>query len=128
MTFNLDTSGEVVIPLDHMGDSIGHRAYRWPDLSPFEPEGMERTLQTWFGVPIASARIANALFAASGWLTRDDLVAASGRTINGMHLSLKLLRAAMEPDSVEYVTGHGYRLTEAGRADCGAGLAERAAA
>lgn len=81
----------------------------------------------WFRVPPAAVRILVALHDAGGeTLSFPDLITASGQTANGVNLSIKFLRAAMDPLSIMNVSGVGYRLAEIGARDCEAALADAA--
>lgn len=84
-----------------------------------------KTLQAWFGVEAGSGRLAAALYEANGrWLSRSRMIVASGRSLAGMQLCLKQLRAAMDQGSIEWAADAGWRMTEIGLADCRAGLAD----
>lgn len=86
---------------------------------------LSATFSEWFGVSGTAGRLAATLYAANGQVVRhDDLRLATGQTLKGFNRSLKGLRAAMEPESIINVHGHGYWLSDVGMADCEAALAD----
>lgn len=81
----------------------------------------------WLGVPPAAGRVMAALCEASGRpVSHDDLQAASGQTRNGLYLSIRRLRLALEPRALVNKYGQGFRLTAAGLAERDAALADAA--
>lgn len=85
------------------------------------------TLREWFAVPPSAARLVARLYAAGGKVVEHhDCRRAAGQTTNGINLSVKLLRAAMEPGAIANEHCVGYRLTPTGIADCDRAMADAA--
>lgn len=81
--------------------------------------------KAWFAVMPAASRLLVALHDAAGEVVPfADLIQASGQTSNGVTLSIKLLRDAMDVGSIRNVNGVGYRLTAVGMADCEAAITD----
>lgn len=81
----------------------------------------------WLGVPPAAGRVMAALCAANGRpVSHDDLQAASGQTRNGLYLSIRRLRLALEPGALVNKYAEGFRLTAVGLAERDAALADAA--
>ncbi len=79
----------------------------------------------WFGLGPAAGRLIAALYEADGAVVRlNDLATARGQTVNGTNLSLKKVRAAMEPDAIRAQRLAGYWMSEEGFADCRRALAD----
>lgn len=79
----------------------------------------------WLGVPPSAGRVLAALYLAEGRVVRHaDLGAAARQTGNGLALSIKHLRRAMEREAIVCVWGTGYRLGAPGVADCENALAD----
>ncbi|HYF06362.1 MAG TPA: hypothetical protein VD970_01990 [Acetobacteraceae bacterium] len=77
----------------------------------------------WFGVGPAAARVCSTLYEAQGAVVPFPALMAAGRQgRNGLNLSIKRLRAAMDPGSIGNVHGRGFYMTEIGLADCHAAL------
>ncbi|MDB5448078.1 MAG: hypothetical protein JWQ97_3395 [Phenylobacterium sp.] len=73
----------------------------------------------WFAVTPSASRILDALYEASGRVVAHQVLrAVSQQTRNGVELSIKFLRAAMDPGAIANEMGEGYRLTLAGLKDC----------
>lgn len=84
--------------------------------------------QEWFAVGPAASRVLAALYDGEGCSrSHCALMVAGGQTMNGLHLTIKRLRDAMDAGSIANIFREGYRLTDAGLADCGRALADAAA-
>lgn len=83
--------------------------------------------QEWFAVGPAASRVLDALYGHGGKpVDHGTLMAAGGQTMNGLNLTIKRLREAMDRGSIENIFRQGFYLTQAGLADCDKALADAA--
>lgn len=89
---------------------------------------LDVTLSEWFGVPPAAGRVAARLYSARGVVVyHEALVIAARQTRNGLNLSIKRLRDAMDEGAIVSVYRVGLRMTATGLADCDRAIADAAA-
>jgi hypothetical protein len=79
----------------------------------------------WFGVNPSAGRVAAALYCACGTVaSRSSLMEAARQTEGGLAYTIKMLRQAMDPGSIECLHGVGWRLTQVGLNDCAAAIVD----
>ena len=73
----------------------------------------------WFGLrPTAADVLAKLYLAAGGFLTSIELSHAVGALPSAMRFHLSQVRQAMDCEALDSLKGCGYRLSEAGLAEC----------
>lgn len=83
--------------------------------------------QEWFSVPPSAARVVSRLHAARGVVVYHATLRVDARqTQNGLNLSIKKLREAMDEGAIANVWSAGFKLSPAGIADCDRALADAA--
>ena len=77
----------------------------------------------WFGLAPSEAAVLIELYVAKGdAVTQTALASASGIALRSVQNCIVTLRLALDSEAIDYERSSGYRLTDAGLAECRAAL------
>lgn len=90
--------------------------------APLPATAMRAAFMEWFGVRRMDALVLVELFRAKDYLSAQSIACSLNSTCPSVEYSIGQLRQALDVEAIDQMRNRGYKLTEAGRAECQAVL------